>query len=44
MRQSFMGTVVEELSISTEPLCRNNCRMSKKCSHFSYFEASIKDA
>lgn len=35
-----MGTVVAELSITTEPLCRNNCRMSKKCSHFTYYEAS----
>ena len=36
--ESFMGTVVEELTITTESLCRNNCRMSKKCSHFTYNE------
>lgn len=34
--ETFQGKVIEELPITAEELCRNKCRSSKRCSHFTW--------
>eukprot|EP00438_Fugacium_kawagutii_P000043 Skav229130 [mRNA] locus=scaffold3134:101337:104039:- [translate_table: standard] len=36
--ETFQGKVIEEGTALTEAICRNNCRQSKRCSHFTWAE------
>ena len=40
--ETFQGKVIEELPITTEELCRNKCRSSKRCSHFTWAQDNSK--
>ena len=34
--ETFQGKVIEESTVLTEAVCRNKCRLSKRCSHFAW--------
>ena len=40
--ETFQGKVIEELPITAEELCRNKCRSSKRCSHFTWAQDKCK--
>ncbi|CAJ1404118.1 unnamed protein product [Effrenium voratum] len=40
--ETIQGQVVHEITILDEATCRNNCRMSKRCSHFTFAHDKCK--
>ena len=34
--ETFQGKAIEESTVLTEAVCRNKCRLSKRCSHFTW--------
>ncbi|CAJ1404124.1 unnamed protein product [Effrenium voratum] len=40
--ETIQGQVVHEVTILDEATCRNNCRMSKRCSHYTFAHDKCK--